>query len=131
MSKSHIPLKVKLAAALLTMKRPNEDGVLVYVIGYEQSKNMTADQIIAHFHFDHYPIREADGGPTEPWNITPRPVAEHREKTAKIDIPQLAKQKRLRGETRNGPKKKIAARVDPWPKGRKLQSRGFSRNAVI
>lgn len=114
MSKTHISLKVKLAAALLTMKRPNDAGQLVPVITYERSKTMTPEQIISEFHFDHYPIREADGGPTEPWNIEPRPVSEHRRKTAEIDIPQLAKQKRLRGETRQGPKRKIPSR--PFPK---------------
>lgn len=114
MSRKPIPLKVKLAAALLTMKRPNEAGILVRVISYERAKKMTADQIIAEFHFDHYPIRHADGGPCEPWNIEPRPVAEHLKKTAEIDIPQLAKQKRLRGELKKKFKRKIPSR--PFPR---------------
>lgn len=114
MSRAHISLKTKLAAALLTMLRPNESGKLVRVISHEEAKRMTADQILARFDWDHYPIRKADGGPDEPWNLEPRPTAEHSKKTREIDQPQLAKQRRIRGETRQGPKRKIPSR--PFPK---------------
>lgn len=114
-SRAHIPLKTKLAAALLTMLRPDDNGKLVRIISHEEAKRLTADQIIARFHFDHWPIRKADGGPDQPWNLEPRPIAEHQDKTDKIDKPQLAKQRRLRGETGNRPKKKIPARANPWP----------------
>ena len=96
MKRAHISLKTKLAAALLTIKRVNEDGELEHVIRFGESKHLTADQIIARFRFDHWPIRHADGGPDEPWNLEPRPVAEHDKKTAEIDVPQIAKQKRIR-----------------------------------
>lgn len=119
----HISLEKKLAAALLTIVRPDENGVMRPVIGYEESKTLTAKQIIARFHLDHWPIRHADGGVSEPWNLCWRPVAEHEDKTRTIDVPEIAKGKRIRGETRNGPKRKISARVNPWPGGRKFQRR--------
>lgn len=122
MKRAHIPLKTKLAATLLTMLRPDEDGNLVRIISHDEAKRLTADQILARYHFDHWPIRKADGGPDAPWNLEPRPIAEHAKKTREIDVPQIAKQKRIRGETRNGPR-----RPNAWPKGRSIQSRGFGR----
>ena len=110
MSRAHISLKTKLASALLTMLRPNADGKLVRIIPHEEAKRLTADQILARFHWDHYPIRKADGGPDAPWNLEPRPVDEHQRKTRQVDQPQLAKQRRLRGETKAKPKQKIPSR---------------------
>jgi hypothetical protein len=98
----HISLKVKLAAALLQIRKWDWSETKPYksisipVISYEEAKSMTTDGIIARFHFDHYPIRHADGGPSEPWNLVPRLIQEHRTKTAKIDIPEIAKGKRIR-----------------------------------
>jgi len=147
MAREYISLKVKLAAALLQMKRPDPSGVMVAVISHDEARGMTADQVISRFHFDHYPIFKAHGGPDEPWNLDPRPVAEHRAKTAKSDVPQIAKTRRIvrrhdaheavmaakHGEgtnldvrpARRKPKSKIPARVNPWPaKGsRKIQNR--------
>jgi hypothetical protein len=64
-------------------------------VPYEHSKLMTADQIISLFQFDHYPIRHADGGPDEPWNISPTLIKAHRKKTAERDQPGLAKERRI------------------------------------
>lgn len=68
----------------------------MHYIPHHEAKLLTPDQIIALFEFDHYPIPHAEGGPDEPWNLDPvfKPV--HREKTAKVDIPTIAKGKRLR-----------------------------------
>lgn len=125
--RAHISLRVKLAAALLTMMRPDDSGNLVRIIPHEEAKRLTADQILARYHFDHWPIRHADGGPSEPWNLEPRPIAEHRKKTDEIDVPQIAKQKRIRGETGNGRRAKIPSRPNAWAKGRKIPSRGFPK----
>lgn len=51
--------------------------------------------IISLYSFDHG-IRHADGGCDEAWNLTPALIAAHREKTAAIDVPQMAKSKRIR-----------------------------------
>ena len=92
--RAHIPIKTKLAAALLQLHY----GPIGYEphMPYEVSKRMSADQIIALFEWDHWPIPKAEGGPDEPWNLMPRPIDIHREKTAKIDIPAIAKGKRIR-----------------------------------
>ena len=56
---------------------------------------MTEQQVLSAFHFDHYPIPKAHDGPDVHWNLEPIPVAVHREKTAKVDIPAIAKAKRV------------------------------------
>lgn len=129
--RAHISDRTKLAATLLQMLRPNEVGQLVPIIPHAHAKLMTADQIISLFHFDHYPLRKADGGPDEPWNLEPRPIREHREKTAKVDVPGMAKERRVvrvNAEFQRRLLAKDAGEPRPqsrWPK-RKLRSRPFS-----
>jgi hypothetical protein len=93
--RDHISLTTKLAAVLLEMKRPDESGNLVPWIDREAAKEMTPEMIISLFHFDHHPIPKAFGGTDHPTNLTPRPIMEHRIKTAKIDVPQIAKTARI------------------------------------
>lgn len=93
MPKARISTKTKLAAALRCLMI-EEDGKLVPAIPYDDARRMTEDEIISLFHFDHG-VQEAIGGPTEPWNLTPRFIAEHRKKTAAVDLPAIAKTKRL------------------------------------
>ena len=83
------------AAVLLTIVRPDDDGILRRVISLADAQKMTADQIISLFQFDHWPIRFSDGGPSEPWNLEPRPIIEHRRKTAKRDAPEMKKYRRI------------------------------------
>jgi hypothetical protein len=85
LKRRHISIKVKLAAALLQLGH----------VPFSQAQRMTADQIIALYHFDHYPIPHAQDGPDEPWNLRPLLAATHQETTAKVDIPQIAKTKRI------------------------------------
>lgn len=114
--RKHISLKVKLAAALLKAYP---------AIPHEEAKKLTADQIIARFHFDHWPIPHAHGGPDEPWNLVPLPVDEHRHKTAKKDVPQIAKTKRITREHEEFRKRLLTPRDERPPKKRTIQSRGF------
>lgn len=134
MKRKHISLKVKLASALLKMLKPDDAGVLRPVIPFDQAKSMTADQIISRFHFNHHPIPHACGGPDEPWNLDPEPSEHHREITAKIDIPRIAKEKRvIKRESAHldAMERKLTGELpvqrSHWPKGRKLQSRGFPK----
>jgi hypothetical protein len=90
----HISLTKKLASALLTI-RVEEDGKLVPFIDHETAKTLTAAQIISLFHFDHYPIAVWMDGSDEPWNLVPKPIMEHRVKTAKYDTPASAKADRV------------------------------------
>lgn len=84
MIRKHIGLKTKLAATLRELFR----------IPYDHAKLMSEDQVIALAHFDHVVYHAQDGG-DDHHNLTPMLIADHREKTAKIDIPQIAKTKRI------------------------------------
>ena len=64
-------------------------------IPYDDAKQMTAAQIRSLYHFDHN-IAHADDGPDVFWNLTPRLIAPHQRKTREIDVPRIAKGKRLR-----------------------------------
>lgn len=115
--RKHISVTTKLASALLMLGD----------ISYEDSKGMTAEVIVSRYNFDHYPIRHENGGPDAPWNLRPRLIQAHREKTAKIDIPQSAKARRIDKKWSEFTNKVLAKprsieKKHKWPK-RKLQSR--------
>ena len=93
--RDHISLKTRLAAALCQMLRPDAAGNLVPVIDHTSATKMTEAQILSVFHFDHYPIPKHRGGPDVHWNLTPRPIPEHRIKTATVDLPAKAKDDRI------------------------------------
>lgn len=120
----------KLAAALLALRDDSGERL----IPHSDAKLMSASQIISLFHFDHYPIRRADGGSCHPSNLTPRPIIEHREKTATKDQPEMAKdraiarsQEEFRRRVLERPCGQKRQPTGNFPKGRKLQSRGFQR----
>jgi hypothetical protein len=123
-------LSEKLAAALLTMLRPDENGILVRIISHAEAKRLTTKQIISRFRFDHHPVRMVDrealsaaGIPdiNHPSNLDPRVTADHDKKTAEIDLPQIAKQRRLVRAAR------IRAGEEPPRFKHKLRSRGFDK----
>lgn len=126
--RDHISTETLLAAALLALG----------VVPYDDAKAMGETNLLSLFHFDHN-IRHAEDGTDEFWNLTPMLIPAHRKKTAEIDVPSIAKTKRLAtaraaltmlletGEKPPLPKRrsrKIASR--PFPKGhRPIRSRGF------
>lgn len=117
-------LTEKLASALLMLT----DGHGRPLIDREEAKGMTAAQIVGLFEFDHG-IHRAIKGTNHPTNLTPRIYAEHRAKTAKIDVPQIAKTKRIsraNNEHVNQLLRKIGVDVPPRPRSR-LQSRPFPK----
>jgi hypothetical protein len=83
-------LTEKLASVLLLLKVGNE-----WLIPEPLRSTGSAAQIAATVEFDHDPIPYANGGTTAPQNLTPRSIAAHAEKTATIDLPRIAKGKRL------------------------------------
>jgi hypothetical protein len=95
MTRKVISLRTKLAAALCQMLRPDGKGGFERIISHEEAKTIPVDAVLARFEWDHWPIRKELGGPDTHWNLQPRPLKAHREKTAKIDIPAIAKSKRL------------------------------------
>jgi hypothetical protein len=86
-------LSEKLASALLTICRPDENGKLVPVIDPERAKGMTPKEIAHVFEFDHV-VLHAFGGSNHPSNLVPRPKPEHREKSRR-DTSIAAKDKRI------------------------------------
>jgi hypothetical protein len=128
--RAHLSKDVKLAAALVELQRLRLQYVELNAEAkefYEHSKVMTASQIVSLFHFDHYPIRHADGGPDEPWNLTPLFIRPHREKTSKVDQPGLAKDRRIERKWREFHRAVAKGRKPPrrkskWPK-RKFERR--------
>ena len=81
--REHIGLKTKLASALLTLGH----------VDYAHAKGMTADQIISLYAWDHGILHAIEPNDSF-WNLTPRLIAEHREKS-KRDTAIVAKSKRL------------------------------------
>lgn len=138
-ARAYISLKTKLAAALLTMVRPDEAGNLVPFIPHEHAKLMSDDQIISLFQFDHDPIPHAPpfNGPDEAWNLTPRPIMEHRTKTAKRDVPVIAKTKRIaRAHSEFCARALGVVRIPKekrsrFPKGRKIPKRPFQKRQTM
>jgi hypothetical protein len=127
-----ISMKTKLCAALCSLVH-EEDGQLVPVIPRDEAKKLTEDEVLARFEFDHA-VHHAIGGAEQHWNLTPRAKAKHREKTAKQDIPQIAKTKRLEKATEEFRRKLLSktgaetAETDKKQKqSRKMQSRGFQQ----
>jgi hypothetical protein len=135
----------KLASALRELAmtlRVEKDGQLVPAITHQQAKSMSGKEIEALWHFDHN-IPHAIGGTDDHWNLTPRLVDDHRAKTAKLDVPQIAKTKRItakeqvfresllrkngQGEVDLNDQSSHKRTRKQWPGGRKLQSRPFPK----
>ena len=123
-SRKSISLKTKLAAALCNMLRPDESGALVPVIDYESAKQMTEDQILSIFHFDHYPTAKHQGGKDVHHNLVPRPILEHRQKTAKIDAPAAAKSARLSAHQEEFRRKMLAKAGQGWTADEERKRKG-------
>jgi hypothetical protein len=87
MKRKAISLKTKLAAALACLL-PQDERDRLRAKGSE-------DDVISLFHFDHI-IPHADNGSDCWFNLDPLLVDAHREKTAKVDVPRIAKGKRIR-----------------------------------
>ena len=85
--RSYVPLPERLAATLACLLPQEQRDDL-------RRRKVKAEAVLALFHFDHV-IFHAHGGADKWWNLDPKLVAEHREKTAKIDVPAIAKGKRI------------------------------------
>lgn len=122
--RDHIPLKVKLAAALCVIGE----------IPYLHAKRMTPEQVLSLFQWDHWPFPKGKpyNGPDAHWNLSPRLIKAHREKTATVDQPLFAKTRRVTAENEEFRRKMLAKAGQPTapaprskPK-RKIKSRGFT-----
>lgn len=102
-------------------------------IPYDDATLMTDDQFISLYQF-HHNIRHAEGGTDHFSNFEPMLIAAHKKRTAEIDVPAIAKGKRLR-KTQSAHDARMAAQTEPsldraldylLPK-RGLRSRGFDK----
>lgn len=97
MTRKKPTLSERYASVILTLTWGNG----LSVIDRESAKGKEASDIIREFesmiNFDHG-IHVAIDGTNHPTNLTPMLIADHREKTNKIDIPQIAKTKRIQKE---------------------------------
>ena len=84
-------LAEKLASVLLLLKVGDE-----WLIPEPIRSKGNAKEILKCCQWDHYPIRRVDGGTNDPRNIRPLPDHVHAAKTAKKDLPEIAKGKRIR-----------------------------------
>jgi hypothetical protein len=107
----------KLAAALLEVLNVRGEPIPL-----DHAKRMTARQIVSLFEWDHWPIPKSKKGPDKPWNLTPRLRRAHRVKTAKVDIPAMAKEDRLAAQHREFVRKVLCKpcgqrrkRTGKWP----------------
>lgn len=114
--RAHVNLKTKLAAALRELAR----------IPVDHAQLMTADQLISLFQWDHNLYHVHDGG-DEHYNLTPMMIASHREKTAKIDVPQIAKTRRISREQEAFRQRLLTPREDRPVRKSRIQSRGFEK----
>jgi len=135
--RKHIPLKVKLAAALWLLSHYRRK-TLESPIPLADAKQMTTDQLLSLFDWHHYPASYEHGGSDCFWNLDPIYKKEHR----KISSKQAAEKRRertVRAKTIQhtlvmAQKMDIGDRViigstrrqRVWPK-RKIPSRPFRR----
>lgn len=99
--------------------------------------NMVAiwDIDLGNWHVDHaMPLHLVDRSQPDAWkywtleNLRTRCPECHKAKTAQ-EAKDRGKVRRLRGDNKAKRKRKIPQRANPWPKGRKLPSQGFSKPA--
>lgn len=94
MKRAHISFKTKLCAALCQM-RHEVNGKLELILTNAEAQALSEDQILSLFQWEHGVIPHAEGGPDSHWNLEPMLIASHREKTRTIDVPGIAKRKRV------------------------------------
>ncbi len=116
-----VSLKAKLAAALRELAE----------IPMDHARQMTADQVISLFQFNHILLhRDHKHEPwvDDHWNIEPLLIKAHRERTAKIDVPQMRKSDRIHQAHEEfrarllQPRNERPERKSKWPK-RKMRPR--------
>lgn len=128
--RSYIPYPERLAATLACLLPQEQRDDL-------RRRKVGRDVVIGLFDFHHVAFHAA-GGSDEWFNLHPMPTHEHKERTAKIDIPAIAKAKRLTRDQQEFCRRILAKEMgrndrpkSKWPSGRKLQGRGFERKRAL
>jgi hypothetical protein len=79
------------------MKESTKTAAALMMLGhipYNDAKQMTEAQFLSLFEW-HHGIPKSEDGPDEFWNLTPLLRSHHRERTANLDVPRIAKNKRV------------------------------------
>jgi hypothetical protein len=84
MKRKHIGYKTKLAAAVCQL-----------FLTHDEAAALSEDQVLSLVHWDHDPIPHAEGGEDRHYNLRASLILTHREKTTKVDVPGIAKRKRV------------------------------------
>ena len=114
--RKHPSLETKLAAMT----------VLFFQIPYLDAKKMTKQQVNSLVQWDHNILHETEHPDRDKyWNLTPRLIREHREKT-KQDLKVIAKGRRIRAKLVSGMMALYDSAVRSERKHR-LRSRGFDK----
>lgn len=116
MSRKYITLRTKLAAAIATM-----------YLTHDEAKALSEDQVLSLVVWDHDPIPHAHDGEDVHYNLVPRLIPGHREKTAKQDIPQIAKTARIKKEHEEFQRRLLTPRAERPVKKSRWGSRPFSK----
>lgn len=120
MGRKEPTLKAKLAAALREL----------FKIPYEHAKLMTDEQVLSLFQWQH--IHYHSQNRDEPWvdahwNLEPLLIGDHKEITAKVDLPQIGKTRRITKAQEEFRQRLLTPRDQRPPKKRTIQSRGFQK----
>lgn len=121
-----IGLRTKLAATLCALTDARGERI----ISHDHARQLSEEQVLSLFQFDHYPIPHEGGGPDAHWNLDPRLIADHRIKSATIDTPRAAKIKRIAKaiQAHSAAMLHKATGAPPAPEKRsRLQGRGFAK----
>jgi hypothetical protein len=128
MDRKHISWKTKCAAAVLELAYIRHLLSAVIWVPYEHAKNMTEDQFLSLFQWDHNILHETGHPDADKyWNLTPLYIQAHRIKT-KADAKVIAKGRRIRKKMTPEAHALLEAGFNAmFPAKRKLQSRGFDK----
>jgi hypothetical protein len=99
-------------------------------IPYEHAKLMTDDQMISLIQFDHihhHALNKHEPWVDEHWNLDPLTIMIHRVKTRTIDVPQIAKTKRLTREHEEFQRLMLTPRAERPVKKSRWGSRPFNQ----
>lgn len=119
MKRGHIGLKTKLAAAISAM-----------FLTHDEAKALSEDQVLSLVVWDHDPIPHAHDGEDAHYNLTPRLIADHRKKTAKTDIPMIAKVRRISADQEAFRQRLLTPRDEREQKKPRWGSRKFPKRGV-
>lgn len=114
--RAYVSFKTKLAAAIASM-----------FLTHDEAKALSEDQVLSLVAWDHDPIPHTHDGPDVHFNLVPRLIPGHREKTAKIDVPMIAKTRRLSKEHEDFQRRLLKPRAERPVKKSRWGSRPFQK----